>query len=220
MSCTVGVPRKPWSLPFVAETEGVASLRRIMRLRLGLWGLHEVIEDAQLCLSELVSNVIVHVGVGTPATLAVSICGTRLRIEVHDPDARALPTLVDAESNSETGRGMALIDAVTDRWGVQLHPEKKVTWCELATALPAEDGHCGDLRVTRAEALLSMYGHERVLLPQPARPGGLSVAVAEAAAIDMIADLLHWLRAHGRDADEALDRAQTHFEAEVGLVGD
>ncbi|MFF3819940.1 ATP-binding protein [Streptomyces bluensis] len=215
MSCTVGVMRKPWTLPFVAEAEEVASLRRLMRLRLGLWGLHDVIDDAQLCLSELVANVIAHVGVGTPTTLVVSVSGTRLRIEVHDPDAQALPALVDAEVNSEGGRGMALIDAIADRWGVQLHAEKKVTWCELATGLPAEGGHCGGLRVTRAEALLSMYGRERVLLPQPARPGGLSVAVAEATAIDMIADLLHWLRAHGRDADEALDRAQTHFEAEI-----
>ncbi|MPY53351.1 ATP-binding protein [Streptomyces acidicola] len=220
MSCAVGVTRKPWSLPFVAEAEEVASLRRLMRLHLGLWGLHEVIDDAQLCLSELVSNVIAHVGVGTPATLAVSISGTRLRIEVHDPDTRALPTLVDAEANSEAGRGMALIDAITDRWGVQLNADKKVTWCELATGLPAVDGHCGGLRVTRAEALLSVYGNERVLLPRPARSGGLSVAVAEEAAIDMIADVLHWLWAHGCDADEALDRAQTHFEAEVGLTGE
>ncbi|MPY59153.1 ATP-binding protein [Streptomyces spongiae] len=215
MTCTVGVTRKPWSLPFVAEAQEVASLRRVMRLHLGLWGLHGVIDDAQLCLSELVSNVIRHVGVGTPATLVVSISGTRLRVEVHDPDTRALPTLVDAETNSETGRGMALIDAITDRWGVQLQAEKKVTWCELATELPAADGHCGGLRVTRAEALLSVYGHERVLLPKPARSGALSVAVAEEAAIDMIADVLHWLRAHGCDADEALDRAQTHYEAEI-----
>lgn len=215
MSCTVGVTRKPWSLPFVAGAEEVASLRRIMRLHLGLWGLHEVIDDAQLCLSELVSNVITHVGVGTPATLVVSISGTRLRVEVHDPDTRALPVLVDAEVNSESGRGMALIDAITDRWGVQLHAEKKVIWCELATELPAADGHSGGLRVSRAEALLTMYGSDRVLLPRPARSGGLSVAVAEEAAIDMIADVLHWLRAHGCDPDEALDRAQTHFEAEI-----
>lgn len=33
-------------------------------------------------------------------------------------------------------------------------------------------------------------------------------------AVDIIADLLHWFHAHGLDADEALDRAQTHFEAE------
>lgn len=215
MSCTVGLARKPWILPFVAEPKEVASLRRILRLHLMNWGLHEVVDDAQLCVSELASNVIVHVGVGTPATLVVSVNGTRLRIEVHDPNTHVVPAVVDAEVNSEAGRGMALIDAIADRWGVQLHAESKVTWCELATGLSADDGHNGGLRVARVEALLSAYGHERVLLPRPARHGGLGVAAAEAAAIGMIADVLHWLRAHGCDADEALDRAQTHFEAEI-----
>lgn len=139
--------------------------------------------------------------------------GTHLRIEVHDPDTRALPTLVHAASDSEGGRGMALVDAIAERWGVQLRGDRKVTWCELATGLSSPDGHCGGARVTRAEAMLGLYGAAR--LPRTAVPNTLSVAVAEEAAIDVIADLLHWLRAHGCDADEALDRAQTHFEAEI-----
>ena len=64
--------RKPWDLDFTAEPEEVAALRRLMRLHLGVWGLHEVTDAAQLCVSELVSNIITHVGAGTPATLAVS----------------------------------------------------------------------------------------------------------------------------------------------------
>jgi hypothetical protein len=31
----------------------------------------------------------------------------------------------------------------------------------------------------------------------------------------LIADLLHWVRAHGRDAGDILDRAQSRFEAEA-----
>lgn len=126
-------PRKPWGLDFTAEPEEVSALRRILRLHLGLWGLHEVTESAQLCVSELVSNVITHVGRGTPATLSVSMNGAYLRIEVRDPDPRALPTLIIPPSESETGRGMALIDAVAHRWGVHLLAHQKVTWCELST---------------------------------------------------------------------------------------
>ncbi|MFF3610285.1 ATP-binding protein [Streptomyces sp. NPDC002580] len=214
MECTSCVPRKPWVIPFVAESREVPALRRIMRLRLGLWGLYEVSEAAQLCVTELVSNVITHVGSGTPATLAVSMNGTHLRIEVHDPDARALPTLVEAAADSEGGRGMALVDAVADRWGVLLHPDRKVTWCELSTRLRSSHGHSGGARVARAGALLGFYG-----AAQPSRAmasSTLSVAVAEEAAIDVIADLLHWLQAHGRDVDEALDRAQMHLEAAMG----
>ncbi|KAA0930397.1 ATP-binding protein [Streptomyces apricus] len=133
MDCTAGLLRKPWDLPFVAEPEEVAGLRRVLRSHLELWGLHDVTDAAQLCASELVSNVIRHVGVGTPTTLAVSMNGTRLRIEVHDPDTRALPTLLAADPDSEAGRGMALVNHLADLWGVQLLADVKVTWCELST---------------------------------------------------------------------------------------
>ncbi|MFD9462575.1 ATP-binding protein [Streptomyces sp. NPDC060027] len=218
MECTRCVPRKPWGIPFVAETREVPALRRIMRLHLGLWGICEVSDAAQLCVTELVSNVITHVGSGTPATLAVSMNGTHLRIEVHDPDARALPTLVEAAADSEGGRGMALVDAVAERWGVVLHPDRKVTWCELSTQLSSSDGHSGGARVARAGAMLGFYGVTR--LSRVTAPSTLGVAVAAEAAIEVIADLLHWLRAHGRDGDEALDRAQMRLEAELGMDGD
>ncbi|MFJ4198170.1 ATP-binding protein [Streptomyces sviceus] len=212
MDCIAGVPRKPWSLPFTAEPQEVAALRRIMRLHLGLWGLHGVIDAAQLCVSELVSNVIRHVGAGTPATLVVSMSGTRVRIEVHDSDPGALPVFLDAGLDAESGRGMALVSAVTDRWGVQLQADRKVTWCELRTGLPSAEGHSGGARVSRVEALLGGYGGEQQRLWLA---GAGAVAVVEEAAIDVMVDVLHWLRAHGRDADEALDRAQTRFEVEA-----
>ncbi|MFJ9706995.1 ATP-binding protein [Streptomyces sp. NPDC101234] len=214
MDCITGVSRKPWSLPFTAKPEEVAALRRITRLHLTLWGLHDVIDAAQICVSELVSNVINHVGVGTPGTLAVSMRGTRVRIEVHDPDARALPTLLAASVEAESGRGLAMVNALTDCWGVQLQADRKVTWCELATDLESAGGHAGGMRVNRVETMLGVYGRERAQ-PLSVGSGLLGMAVVEDRAIDFIADVLHWLRAHGCDVDEALDRAQTHFEAEV-----
>ncbi|MFF3458002.1 ATP-binding protein [Streptomyces sp. NPDC002730] len=206
------VRRKPWDLPFSAEPSEVAGLRRVLKLHLTLWGLPELVESAQICVTELTSNVIRHVGAGTPTTLAVSMSGTYLRIEVYDPDTRALPTLLNAECEAEAGRGMALVDAVTDRWGVILRSDSKVVWCELATDLTGPNGHTGGPRVTHAEEYLALYGTARHA--RPTNSSRLSMAVAEEAAIDLIADLLHWLRAHGRDPDEALDRAQRHFEAE------
>ncbi|MEU6575860.1 ATP-binding protein [Streptomyces sp. NPDC046805] len=207
------MPRKPWNLAFTAEPAEVAVLRRTMRLHLGIWGLHHIADEAQLCVSELVSNVINHVGRGTLATLAVSMSGTRLRIEVHDPDTRALPTLMDAVPDGETGRGLALMDALADRWGVQLHPERKVTWCELTTGLTSSNGHVDGVGVTRAEALLGLYTAAR----RTHEPGlsKLSASMAQEAVVDVITDFLHWLRAHGCDADEALDRAQTRFEMQI-----
>lgn len=208
--------RKPWSLDFVAEPEEVASLRRLMRLHLKLWGLPEVVEDAQLCVTELVSNVITHVGTGTPANLAVSMNGAHLRIEIQDPDTRALPTLLQSGADSEGGRGMALVDATAVRWGVELHGDRKVTWCELAPESDLPISMPDSPRLSRAEGLLELY-------KAAGASGGvttagshrLRLARAEEAAVAIIADLLLWLHEHGHDADELLDRAQTHFEAEA-----
>ncbi|MGW2559117.1 ATP-binding protein [Streptomyces sp. NPDC001514] len=211
--CRCEVPRKAWELPFLAEAREVAGLRRIMRLHLGAWGLHELVEAAQLCVSELVSNVITHVGSGTPTTLAVAMRGTRLRIEVHDPDTRTLPTLLAPERDAEKGRGIALVDGIADTWGVILRMDTKVTWCELATGLTSPEGHVGGPRVSRAEAVLGLYGLAE--LQKSEGRSRLSLASAEEAAIDVMADLLHWLRAHGCNPDEAVDRAQMHFEAEI-----
>lgn len=202
--------REPWNVAFLAEPEEVAVLRRIVRLHLEGCGLRGITDAAELCVSELVSNIITHVGAGTPATLAISTNGVRLRIEVHDPDTRALPTLLDANADSESGRGMALIDAVADRWGVQLTPAHKITWCELETnpAHPAGPG------ILRAEALLSLYGAACL----PSESSKLGRTTAEELAIAAITDFLHWTNAHGCDADEVLDRAQTRYKADVEVI--
>ncbi|MEV5957372.1 ATP-binding protein [Streptomyces sp. NPDC051987] len=213
MDCGGCTSRTPWDLSFPAEPAEVAALRRLLRTHLSLWGLAELAESAQLCLSELVSNVITHVGPGTPTTLAVSISGTCLRIEVHDPDTRALPRPTNSAPDAEAGRGMALVAAVAERWGVQLLPDRKITWVELASGLPEANGHSKDVRVSRAASCLHLYSAG--LPTRLAGPSRLSVLAAEEVAIDVIADLLHWLRAHGHDADMALDRAQMQFEADT-----
>ncbi|MFP3992170.1 ATP-binding protein [Streptomyces sp. E11-3] len=207
------VRRKPWDLDFEAEPSEVAGLRKVMRLHLTLWGLPELVEVAQLCVSELTSNVINHVGVGTPTTLAVSMRDTYLRIEMRDPDTGALPTLLHVECDAEEGRGMGVIDVISDRWGVILREESKVVWCELATELTSSNGHTGGPRVTRVEHHLALYRSGRQC-QEVAGPGRVNTTVAKQSAVDLIADVLHWLRAHGWDPDEALDRAQTRFEAE------
>lgn len=79
MSVDASVPRRPWKLPFLAEPAEVAALRRIVRLHLRTWGLTDQAYVAETCVSELVANVINHVGFGTPTTLAMSMRDTFLR---------------------------------------------------------------------------------------------------------------------------------------------
>ncbi|GHB66557.1 hypothetical protein GCM10010347_40910 [Streptomyces cirratus] len=97
--------------------------------------------DVQLCVSELLTNVITHLGDGTPVTLRISGRASRTRVELTDPDPRAWPVLRRATDTDESGRGLALLDAVTLRWGVTQGTECKTVWCEL------EPGHSPDRRV-------------------------------------------------------------------------
>ncbi|WP_329387274.1 ATP-binding protein [Streptomyces sp. NBC_01716] len=211
------VQRRPWEVPFTAEPCMATRVRRAMRLHLSLWGLSDLEDVAQVCVSELVANVINHVGPGTPVTLAVSTDGAHLRIELTDPDTRAMPTLLAPKSDEESGRGLMILDAMADRWGVISRADSKVVWCELATGLEVWNEHPKNWRVARAEK--SIVRHRSIQCSPSEEGSPLALAVAETSAIDLIADVLHWLRAHGCDPDEALDRAQMHFEAELEEAG-
>ncbi|MFC7816535.1 MULTISPECIES: ATP-binding protein [unclassified Streptomyces] len=205
---------QPWRLPFLATADQVGALRRALRIHLEYWGLRELADAAEVCAGELVTNVVKHVGPETPSTLVASLGGSHLRIEVHDPDARALPTLTCASIEAEDGRGMTLVDAMSDRWGVELAGDRKVTWCEFRIDVTwTERQHLPMPRLARAADVLTLYGGTE----PPRQSVGhsrLSAAVAEEAAINAITDLLYWFRAQGLDVDDALDRAQSHFEAE------
>lgn len=88
--------------------------------------------EVRLCVTELLTNVIDHLGEGTPVTVRVT--GTDLghtRIEVTDPDPRALPTLLSATETAESGRGLTLVDVLAQRWGVDQGADRKTVWCEL-----------------------------------------------------------------------------------------
>ena len=119
----------PLELNLLAFAKAVPGLRRTVRRHLGA-----SCADVQLCVTELVGNVVRHVGEGAPVRVRVArtegASGGRIRIEVTDPDPRALPVLC-ATGDDESGRGLALLDAVALRWGVEQAVVGKAVWCEL-----------------------------------------------------------------------------------------
>ncbi|MFH9244615.1 ATP-binding protein [Streptomyces lydicus] len=120
---------KPLRLELLAVPKEVAGLRRAVGAYVGSGPGAEV----QLCVSEIVANVIRHVGEGTP--VVVRVCGAaggRFRVEVTDPEPRALPVPVRAAGGDECGRGVALLEAVSVRWGVLRGIDRKTVWCEIA----------------------------------------------------------------------------------------
>ncbi len=87
----------------------------------------------QLCVSELLANVINHLGEGTPVTVRLTCTdGGRTRLEVSDPDAYAWLIQRRPGPDDETGRGLQRRDAGALWGGVEQAPGGKTVWCECA----------------------------------------------------------------------------------------
>lgn len=117
----------------------VARARRELGVALAAWGLSKVEDSAALVLSELVTNAVLHAR--TPRGRLIETRwrvldgGDGVRIEVHDAnDGRPAPRLADDED--ESGRGLALVDALTgQRWGVSDRGGVgKLVWAEVGAA--------------------------------------------------------------------------------------
>ncbi|UQX01925.1 ATP-binding protein [Streptomyces sp. RerS4] len=115
------------TIRLLAVPQAAPLLRHAVREHLGVGAS----PDAELCVSELLANVITHLGEGTPVTLRITGRATRTRVELTDPDPRAWPVLRQAGGDDESGRGLALLDAVASRWGVRREATGKTVWAEL-----------------------------------------------------------------------------------------
>ncbi|KOT97994.1 MULTISPECIES: ATP-binding protein [Streptomyces] len=111
--------------------ESAATARRLAQVVcLRQWTLGpKVTEDAVLLVSELVGNAVRHTG--------ARVFGLRMRrrpgwirVEVRDP-SRGLPCLMPVQETDVSGRGLFLVDKLSDRWGVDLLPRGKTTWFEM-----------------------------------------------------------------------------------------
>ncbi|MDF2092637.1 ATP-binding protein [Knoellia sp. 3-2P3] len=76
-----------------------------------------VVDDAELLVSELVTNAVLHGA--PPITMRVECDGSNgLRVSVTDRSAD--PARVrEADPTDESGRGMRLVDVISDDWGVE-----------------------------------------------------------------------------------------------------
>jgi anti-sigma regulatory factor (Ser/Thr protein kinase) len=114
--------------------------RAFLRAALGTWQLDGFGEVTELLTSELVTNVVRHVG--TPMTLRARFdtSASRIRVEVDDPSTDP-PVLEHPEPNENHGRGMLFIDTLADAWGTDIRAGGKTVWFELDVSTATGEVH-------------------------------------------------------------------------------
>ncbi|MGH3343645.1 MAG: ATP-binding protein [Carbonactinosporaceae bacterium] len=110
-----------------ADPREVSRARALTRTKLGCWGLDQLTGLAVLVVSELVTNAVIH-GYG-PAQLRLTFNG-RLRVEVRDLSP-APPRLRDTCPGELGGRGLQIVNRLSESWGWRPHGRGKLVWCEL-----------------------------------------------------------------------------------------
>lgn len=87
-----------------------------------------IVDDAILCVSELVTNAL---RAGCSAiSVCVELAGGRLRIAVHD-NAGGTPAVRSPDWSDPHGRGLLIISAVAESWGVRPDGLGKEVWAHL-----------------------------------------------------------------------------------------
>ncbi|MEU6070478.1 ATP-binding protein [Streptomyces sp. NPDC047082] len=115
------------------DRRSVPAARRFTWWSLRYWGLDdwERAEDVSLCVSELATNALVHgVPAGRGFLLRLRYDGEVLRVEVHD-SGPGVPRVADEAD--EGGRGLLLVAALSDKWGVGERDLGKLVWAEFAS---------------------------------------------------------------------------------------
>jgi len=119
-------------LALPASPTSVSRARRFLRTTLHEWNLERLAEDAQIVVSELVTNAVTHAK--SAPELRLSLNGSTVRVEVRD-DGTGTPEPQPPSATGEHGRGMHLVAALAAAWGMDLpHDDGKVVWAELALA--------------------------------------------------------------------------------------
>ncbi len=119
------------------DPEALSAARHMIRAAVRAWGAGARADEVELAADELMTNALMHTDGGAIVTIRV-LTGPerRLRIDVEDRSS-ALPRRRDAGETGVSGRGLMLVDRLTDLWGVESRGTGKCVWCEFV--IPERD---------------------------------------------------------------------------------
>jgi anti-sigma regulatory factor (Ser/Thr protein kinase) len=119
------------SASFPAAAASVPTARRFVRSTLASIGLSAAWDAAELLVSEVVTNAVLHAR--TEFTVEVHREADVVRVSVHDRSP-VIPKQRIHGIDSTTGRGMRLVATLAVAWGVDRHDGGKAVWFEVRAA--------------------------------------------------------------------------------------
>ncbi|MGP4085402.1 ATP-binding protein [Streptomyces sp. KR55] len=130
-------PLSPWQQPpprqraFSHDISSVGEARKFAEQTLDDWGITDRVDDVRLCVSELATNALLHSTSGSGGILVRLRAADHLvRVEVLDSSS-ALPEQRFPDDECDTGRGLLLVAACADSWGVDKLADHKVVWADF-----------------------------------------------------------------------------------------
>lgn len=123
-----------FSLTFDPDASQLAGIRDFALRAAAALGATVDLELLAVVVGELAANAVIHQHGGAELTLRL-VEGDILEVEVRDADV-GVPQFVDDEPWSTSGhRGIKLVAALSDAWGVEPSPTGKRVWARLPTAV-------------------------------------------------------------------------------------
>lgn len=137
MSSTVDLPYSPRSVR--------AARNQLTTQLVGHGAAPDLVDDAALVLSELVSNSLKHASARADGTVGLSWhlhSSGRLDLAVTDGGGptRPDPRISDAglfSTSAHGGRGLGIVSTLTEEWGVREADDQQTVWATLMVRVPA-----------------------------------------------------------------------------------
>ena len=133
LAVTVRGTRSPLhaSTELAPDVSAAGAARRFVGQHLGSWGVEEEqTAMAQLCVSELVTNAVIHTG--TAPAVTVRLDDDYILVLVADQGGGPVRRSEEAEPDDISGRGLALVDALSTAWSAERNADGTTVWFELA----------------------------------------------------------------------------------------
>ncbi|MCX4502846.1 ATP-binding protein [Streptomyces anulatus] len=123
---------------YCRERRSIPVVRKFTRKTLIEWECEKRTDDVLLCVTELATNALRHgvpPGRGFKVHIYLERIENALRVELHDSgDGEVRPADGLPGADDEGGRGLLLVAALADEWGVGERNPGKIVWCEFDIA--------------------------------------------------------------------------------------